>query len=67
MPQVLDPARPLKPYLHLGGGLHPCAGRDVNAFQIPMLVGELVRRGIKSVGKIGWAGPFPDHLVVTFN
>jgi cytochrome P450 len=67
VPQVLDPARPLKPYLHLGGGLHPCAGRDVNAFQIPMLVGELVRRGIKSVGKIGWAGPFPDHLVVTFN
>jgi cytochrome P450 len=66
-PQVLNPARPTKPYLHFGGGLHPCAGRDINAFQIPLLVGALVRRGIKSVGTIGWAGPFPDRLVVTFN
>jgi len=66
-PQVLNPARPLKPYLHFGGGLHPCAGYDVNAFQIPLLVGALVRRGIKAVGTIGWAGPFPDHLTVTFN
>jgi cytochrome P450 len=66
-PQLLNPARPLRPYLHFGGGLHPCAGRDVNAFQIPMLVGALVRRGIKSVGTIDWAGPFPDRLPVTFN
>jgi cytochrome P450 len=66
-PQVLNPARPTGPYLHFGGGLHPCAGRDINAFQIPLLVGALVRRGIKSVGTIGWAGPFPDHLVVTFD
>ena len=66
-PQVLNPARPLRPYLHFGGGLHPCAGRDVNAFQIPILVGELVRRGVKSVGTIDWvAGPFPDRLPVTF-
>ncbi len=67
-PQVLNPARPLRPYLHFGGGLHPCAGRDVNAFQIPILVGELVRRGVKSVGTIDWvAGPFPDRMPVTFN
>jgi cytochrome P450 len=66
-PQVLDPARPLGPYLHFGGGLHPCAGRDINAFQIPILVRELVRRGIKSVGSIDWAGSFPDSLPVTFN
>jgi cytochrome P450 len=66
-PQVLNPARPTGPYLHFGGGLHPCAGRDVNAFQIPLLVGALVRRGIKSVGTIEWAGPFPDRLPVTFN
>jgi cytochrome P450 len=66
-PQVLNPARPLRPYLHFGGGLHPCAGRDINAFQIPILVGELVRRGVKSVGTINWvAGPFPDRLPVTF-
>jgi cytochrome P450 len=66
-PQVLNPARPTKPYLHFGGGLHPCAGRDINAFQIPLLVGALVRRGVKSVGTIDWAGPFPDRLPVTFN
>lgn len=66
-PGLLNPARPLRPYLHFGGGLHPCAGRDVNAFQIPMLVGALVRRGIKSVGTIDWAGPFPDRVPVTFN
>jgi cytochrome P450 len=67
-PQVLNPTRPLRPYLHFGGGLHPCAGRDVNAFQIPILVGELVRRGVKSVGTIDWvAGPFPDRLPVTLS
>jgi cytochrome P450 len=66
-PQALNPARPTKPYLHFGGGLHPCAGRDINAFQIPLLVGALVRRGVNSVGTISWAGPFPDHLLVTFN
>jgi cytochrome P450 len=66
-PAVLIPTRPTRSYLHFGGGLHPCAGRDVNAFQIPLLVGELVRRGIKSVGTIGWAGPFPDQLPITFN
>ena len=52
--------------LHLGAGLHPCAGRAVNAFQIPLLVRALVRRGIKSVGPVQWAGPFPDHLEVRF-
>lgn len=66
-PQVLNPARPTRLYLHFGGGLHPCSGRDVNAFQIPMLVGALVRRGVKSVGTIDWAGPFPDRLPITFN
>jgi cytochrome P450 len=66
-PQAMNPARPTKPYLHFGGGLHPCAGRDINAFQIPLLIGALVRRGVKSVGTISWAGPFPDHLRVAFN
>jgi cytochrome P450 len=66
-PLAMNPTRPTKPYLHFGGGLHPCAGRDINAFQIPLLVGALIRRGVKSVGTIAWAGPFPDHLPVTFN
>jgi cytochrome P450 len=66
-PLVLRPDRPAASYLHFGAGLHPCAGRAVNAFQIPLLVGALVRRGIKSVGPVEWAGPFPDRLIVKFD
>jgi cytochrome P450 len=65
-PQQLRPDRPPAAYLHFGGGLHPCAGRAVNAFQIPLLVGALVRRGMKSAGAVQWAGPFPDHLTMQF-
>jgi cytochrome P450 len=61
-PQLLRPDRPAAAYLHFGGGVHPCAGRAVNAFQIPLLVGALVRRGIKSTGTMQWAGPFPERL-----
>nr|WP_294522204.1 cytochrome P450 [uncultured Rhodopila sp.] len=65
-PAIPRADRPNRAYLHFGGGLHPCAGRIVNDFQIPLLVGALVRRGIRSVGAIDWAGPFPDHIPVTF-
>jgi cytochrome P450 len=65
-PRQLHPDRPAQAYLHFGAGVHPCAGRVVNAFQIPLLVGALVKRGIKSVGKVQWAGPFPDHLNLRF-
>lgn len=65
-PHHLRPDRPAAAYLHFGGGLHPCAGRAVNAFQIPALVGALVRRRIKSVGAVKWAGPFPDRLSLHF-
>jgi cytochrome P450 len=63
-PQRLRPDRPYEHYLHFGGALHVCAGRSINAFQIPMLVTGLVRRGIASVGNVAWAGPFPDQLIV---
>jgi cytochrome P450 len=65
-PQQMRHDRPAKAYLHFGGGLHPCAGRAVNAFQIPLLVRALVRRGIRSVGPVEWAGPFPDRLSLQF-
>ena len=65
-PGILRPDRPETAYLHFGGGLHPCAGRAVNGFQIPLLVGALLRRGIKSVGSVRWAGPFPNHLILRF-
>ena len=64
-PGLLRPDRPSGIYLHFGGGLHPCAGRVVNSFQIPLLVGALVRRGIVSAGSIAWAGPFPNRLAVS--
>jgi cytochrome P450 len=65
-PRNLRPDRPTAAYLHFGGGLHPCAGRVVNAFQIPALVAGLVRRGIKSIDAVQWAGPFPAHLTLRF-
>jgi cytochrome P450 len=69
-PSAFDSPRRLRPdrdsgiYLHLGGGVHPCSGRAVNAFQIPLLIRGLLERGIGRVGKIGWAGPFPHRLMV---
>lgn len=61
-PLALRPARPEAPYLHLGGGLHPCAGRAINAWQIPLLVGALLDRNPHKLGKMRWAGPFPAQL-----
>lgn len=61
-PERMRPDRDYSAYLHLGAGLHPCSGRAVNRFQIPMLVGALVRRDLVRVGRIGWAGSFPHRL-----
>jgi cytochrome P450 len=63
-PGLLRPDRPAAGYLHFGGGLHPCAGRAINDRQIPMLISKLLSRGIGGVGRIAWAGPFPDRLPV---
>jgi cytochrome P450 len=65
-PSVLDPTRPQRHYLNFGGGLHPCAGRGVNDVQLPELVTQLVARGIVSVGRPRFVGPFIDELLVTF-
>lgn len=65
-PSRLRPDRPAGAYLHLGGGLHPCAGRAVNAWQIPLLVGGVLRRGAFSTGAMRWAGPFPAHLDLAY-
>lgn len=63
-PKQMRADRPDEPYLHFGGGLHPCAGRSVSDLQIPMLVSRLLIRGMRSIGRIEWAGPFPDRLSV---
>jgi cytochrome P450 len=65
-PTQTRPDRPAGAYLHFGGGVHPCAGRALNDRQIPMLVGKLLRRGLTKVGPVGWAGPFPATLPVSF-
>jgi len=49
-------------YLHFGAGLHPCAGRSINAWQLPILVGQLLKQRPTKLGKMRWAGPFPAHL-----
>ena len=64
-PRQVDPARPLRAYMHFGGGLHPCAGRDINGVQLPELVSRLLRHDIIAVGKPRFVGPFLDELVVT--
>ncbi len=61
-PLELRADRPHAPYLHLGGGLHPCAGRGINAWQIPMLVAALLDREPIKLGTVQWAGPFIAHL-----
>lgn len=64
--QSLRPDRTDAPYLHFGGGLHPCAGRGVNSWQIPMLVAGLLDRKPIRLGRITWAGLFPARLPIHF-
>lgn len=66
-PQRMDPTRPEDRYLHFGRGLHHCGGRDLNAIQIPALVGALIRKDPKALSKIENEGPFPNKLVVSFH
>ena len=63
-PQELDPDRPPHLYMHFGRGMHQCAGRDVNAIQIPALVGALMRFSPSGRVKVKNAGPFPDEFFV---
>lgn len=59
-------------YLHFGHGMHQCFGTRINGRQIPELVAGLVRlpglrRADGRSGRIAWAGPFPDRLVLAFD
>ena len=62
-PKRLRPDRDPNLYLHLGHSIHPCSGRVVNQFQIPLLVGGLLRRGLAGVGSIEWASAFPHRMM----
>lgn len=61
-PSQMRPDRPNAAYLHAGAGLHPCAGRAINAWQIPMLVNAILVREPVAAGKMQWAGPFPAAM-----
>jgi cytochrome P450 len=63
-PGKLDPGRSMDRYLHFGGGLHPCAGRAVNAIQIPELIRQLIVFGAAEPSTPQFEGPFLDQLVV---
>ena len=63
-PKAMRPDRPPQYYLHFGAELHACAGRGVNAWQITLLVSELLRQRPRRLGRMKWAGPFPAHLDV---
>lgn len=63
-PRRMLPDRDPHAYLHLGGGLHRCAGRAIDAWQLPLLVGGLLARDYAIDGAPAWAGPFPDHLPI---
>gem|GEM_PF-1032905 len=63
-PGYLRPGREMKRYLHFGYGLHHCAGRDINAQQIPALVTHLLRHTANRVEQVRFRGPFPDEVIV---
>ncbi|HEX8366880.1 MAG TPA: cytochrome P450 [Allosphingosinicella sp.] len=61
-PKRMDPERDPSAYLHMGWGLHPCSGRPVNRFQIPLLVAGIMARGLGRTSAVEWTGPFPGRL-----
>jgi cytochrome P450 len=65
-PAFFEPSRPPSTYMNFGGGLHPCAGRDINDVQLPTLVARVVARGIDRVERPRFVGPFLDELIVHF-
>jgi cytochrome P450 len=63
-PAVLNPDRPPHLYMHFGRSMHQCAGRDVNALQIPALIAALMRFSPSGRVRVKNAGPFPDQFYV---
>ncbi len=66
-PDRMLPNRDPRHYLHTGGGLHPCAGRMINAWQTPLIVGALLKLDPTRLEKLRWAGPFPAHLIMHYS
>ena len=81
-PGRMDPERPVENYFHFGGGAHICAGRNINAVQLRVLLQVLLapqpvdyeapkktKRNEHRpdwAGKLDYDGPFPDQLTIRF-
>ncbi|HEX8735573.1 MAG TPA: cytochrome P450 [Pyrinomonadaceae bacterium] len=63
-PEQLNPDRPLSNYFHFGAGLHPCAGRAINAVQVPEMVRQLLLHNASRAERPRFDGPFIDELLV---
>ncbi len=66
-PTDFRPDRPMTSYLHYGGGVHACSGAAMSNLQVPMMVRKLLQRNYRTIGKMKWAGPFPNHLPIAFD
>ena len=70
-PERIRTDRPASAYMHFGYGMHTCFGEHVNLVQMPELVAALLqldglRAGPGPEGRILYAGPFPNRLIVEF-
>jgi cytochrome P450 len=70
-PQSFDPKRREHEYMHFGGGLHECFGREINRATLhrmlkPLLRRPNVRRAPGKEGHLSKRGPFAERLVVAF-
>lgn len=68
-PGRFDPARADGQYLIFGSGPHRCLGERIMQVQMPALLapllrGEGLRRADGRAGRLRWAGPTPESLVV---
>ncbi|BCJ91251.1 hypothetical protein IZ6_19860 [Terrihabitans soli] len=63
-PEKMNPDRDPALYMHFGYGIHLCAGRDLNAVQIPALIAALLPYRPFAPTKIRDRGPFPDELIL---
>jgi cytochrome P450 len=71
-PDAFRADRPAGNYLHFGHGPHTCFGEQINRIQVPRILGSLLRlpnlrRAPGDDGRIAYAGPFPDRLIVLFD
>jgi cytochrome P450 len=71
-PDVFDPTRPWRTYLHFGDGLHTCFAMAFNRALVPLMLQPLLkrdglRRATGSRGRLRRQNLIPDQLWVAFD